>query len=159
MGEAHRSSRTRRGYFLAVVLASAASVLVLAMTSLQNVFAELMGAWRPTDGSRLIEDVGGPLLMAAPFALAWWWHLRRVSRESFALGGPVEARASTRTGRFVVATVGLAGFAAGLAWTLQSLFDAIGTSSRASLFSSASLRSSTSLLSSASLPLSTNLRS
>ena len=139
MGEAHRSSRTRRGYFLTVVLASAATVLVLAMTSLQSVFAEMMGAWRPTDGSRLIEDIGGPLLMAAPFALVWWWHLRRVSRESFALGGPVEARASTRTGRFIVAIVGLAGFATGLAWTLQSLLDAIGTSSRASLFSSATL--------------------
>ena len=139
MGEAHRSSGTRRGYFLAVVLASAGAVLVLATMSLQNVFAEMLGAWRSIDGSRLIEDIGGPLLMIAPFTLAWWWHIRRVSRESLALGGPVAARASTRTGRLVVATVGLAGLAAGLAWSVQLLLDAVGTSSRASLFSTAVL--------------------
>ena len=41
-----------------------------------------------------------------------------------------------RTGRLAVAFVGLAGLAGGLAWQLQALFDAVGSSSRVSLFTS-----------------------
>lgn len=136
LGEAHRTSRTRRSYFLAVVLVSAASVLVLASMSMASFFAGILGVWRSPEGSRLIEDIGGPLLMSVPFALAWWWHLRRAAREAFSLGAATERRAVERTGRLTVAIVGLAGLAAGLAWELQVLIDAVGSSSEASLFTS-----------------------
>lgn len=134
MGQAHRSSRMRRGYYQAVVLASAAIVLVLASMSLTGVISEMLGTWRSTDGARLIEDVGGPLVMIVPFAFAWWWHLRRASHEALALGGPTDARDVTRTSRLVVAAVGLAGLAAGVASLLQVFLDAIGSSGQASLF-------------------------
>jgi hypothetical protein len=136
MGEAHRSARTRRGYFLAVVAVSATAVLVFTSMSLRDVFAEVLGVWRSSEGSRLVEDIGGPLLMIVPFALAWWWHLHRVSREALVLGGDVGGRAVALTGRLAVAFVGLAGLAGGLAWQLQALFDAVGSSSRVSLFTS-----------------------
>lgn len=134
MGAAHRSARTRLGYFLAVVLTSAAAVLVLAATSLSNVLAGVLGTWSSTEGSRLIEDIGGPLLMLLPFAVAWWWHQRRTSREASVLGGLDLSRAVTRAARLVVALVGLAGLAAGLAWQLRLLFGAIGNDARESLF-------------------------
>lgn len=136
MGEAHRASRTRRGYFLAVVLAAAALWLILVSTSLRAVFAELAGTWRSTDGSRLIEDIGGPLLLAAPFVAVWWWHLRRASFEALAFGGNGLALATRRAGRLAVAFVGLAGLAIGLTWELQALLDALGSAGQETLFSS-----------------------
>ena len=86
-----------------------------------------------TEGSSLIEDIGGPVLMLVPFVLAWWWHQRRVSAEALGLGGPALARSMTRTGRSIVAIVGLAGLSAGLAWGLQVLLDAAGSTTPESL--------------------------
>ena len=136
LGEAHRASRTRSGYFLAVALASAAISLLFVSTGLSNVFAELTGTWRPTDGSRLLEDVGGPLLLTLPFVAVWWWHLRRAPAEALAFSGPELALATRRAGRLVVAFVGLAGLAIGLTWELQALLDAIGSAGETTLFSS-----------------------
>ncbi len=136
MGEAHRASHTRSGYFLAVVLATATASLLLVAMGLRTVFAELAGTWRPTDGSRLIEEVGGPLLLAVPYLVAWWWHLRRVTSEALALDGPERAHATQRTGRLVVAFVGLAALSIGLTWELQALLDALGASGQETLFSS-----------------------
>lgn len=140
MGQSHRASQTRSGYFLAVVLVAATAVLVLASMSLRDITAEVLGAWRPTDGSRLIEDILGPLVMAAPFLAAWWWHLRRATAEALAFGAPARGRALRRSGRLVVAFVGLAGLAVGLAWELQTLLDAMASSGRSSLISTTTLR-------------------
>lgn len=126
MGEAHRDSRTRTGYLLGVVLLCAVAVLLLGTMSLRHIFAELIGVWRSSEGSRLIEDVGGPIVMLAPFLVAWWWHRRRATREAFDLGGPARALAVTRSGRYVVAVVGLAGLAIGSAWVLQTILDLAG---------------------------------
>ena len=90
MGEAHRDSRTRTGYLLGVVLLCAVAVLLLGTMSLRHIFAELIGVWRSSEGSRLVEDIGGPIIMLAPFLVAWWWHLRRATREALDLGGRLE---------------------------------------------------------------------
>jgi hypothetical protein len=140
MGESHRASQTRSGYFLAVVLVAATAVLVLASLGFRHAATEIFGAWRPTDGSRLIEDVLGPLVMAVPFLAVWWWHLRRATAEAFAFGGPARGRATRRSGRLVVAFVGLSGLAVGLAWELQALLDAAAGSDGSSLLSTTSLR-------------------
>ena len=135
MGVAQRGSLTRRGYFLTLVLVSTSAVLMLATLALRHVLAEMEGAWRSTEGSTLLEDIGGPLLMALPFVLAWWWHQRRVVHEALAMGGVVLARSVGRVARLVVAIVGLAGLSAGLAWQLRQLLDALGSSARGSVFS------------------------
>jgi len=135
MGTAHRESRTRGGYFLAVVLAAAALSLLFVSMGLRNIFAELAGIWRPSEGSRLIEEVGGPLLLALPFLVAWWWHLRRAGAEALAFGGPARALATRRAGRLTVAFVGLGGLAIGLTWELQALLDALGSGGQDTLFS------------------------
>jgi hypothetical protein len=139
MGSAQRSSRTRGGYFLAVGLACAAAVLVLGASSLGNAFAELFGTWRPSEGSRLIEDVGGPLIMLLPFLIVGAWHLRRGATEASMFAGPTAARATVRSSRLVVAFVGLAGLSFGLAWELQLLFDSLASSSRSGVLSTAAL--------------------
>ena len=135
MGAAQRGSLTRRGYFLTLLLVSASAVLLLATLALRHVLAEMEGTWRSTEGSTLLEDIGGPLLMALPFVLAWWWHQRRVIQEALAMGGVVLARSVGRVARLVVAIVGLAGLSAGMAWQLRQLLDALGSSARGSVFS------------------------
>jgi hypothetical protein len=142
MGEAHRQSRTRTGYLLGVVLLCAGAVLVLASTSLRHIIAAPLGVWQPSDGSRLIEDVGGPMVMLAPFLAAWWWHIRRSSAEALAFGGPLRARSVTRSGRYVVALVGFAGLSIGLAWELQAILDIADASARRGVISAAVLRDS-----------------
>jgi hypothetical protein len=123
MGPAHRESRTRTGYFLGIVMLSVATVLVLTSMGLHVLLAELLGVWRPTDGERLIEEIVGPLVMAMPFLVAWWWHARRASSEAMAFGGPGHFRAIVRSSRLIVALVGLAGLTLGLTWTLNALLD------------------------------------
>ncbi len=125
VGASQRNAASRRGYFLAVSLVSAFAVLMLSATSLGAAAAALLGTWTPTEGSRLIEDVGGPLLLLLPFALGWWWHQRRVVREAEDRGGAPAARALRRTAHLVVAFVGLVGLAAGLAWELQVVIDSV----------------------------------
>ncbi|MFO7530956.1 MAG: DUF5671 domain-containing protein, partial [Candidatus Limnocylindrales bacterium] len=97
IGAAQRVSRTRRGYFLALVLVSTSAVLLLGALGLRHVLAEMQGVWRSTDGPTLLEDVGGPLLPALPFMVAWWWHQRRVAHEALATGGGGAARSVGRT--------------------------------------------------------------
>ena len=125
VGASQRNAVSRRGYFLAVTLVSACAVLVLSATSISAAGAALLGTWTPTEGSRLIEDVGGPLLLLLPFALGWWWHQRRVVAEAEKRGGATAARAVTRTAHLVVAFVGLLGLAAGLAWELQVVIEGL----------------------------------
>ncbi len=142
MGPAHRDARTRTGYFLTVVLLCAVATLVLVSMSLRHLFAEMLGVWRPTDGSRFIEDLGGTLVMVVPFLAAWWWHIRRASREALAFGDPARGRSTMRAGRLVVAFVGLAGLAIGATWEVQALLDAVGSTSRSGLLWSSMLRDS-----------------
>jgi hypothetical protein len=136
MGSAHRTALTRRGYLFATELVAAAVVLVFASMSLGNVFAELLGVWRSSEGARLIEDIGGPLLMSVPFAFVGWWHVRQASAEAVTLDGARAERAARRTGRQVLATVGLAGLAVGLTWQLHLVLQALGAADRAVLFAS-----------------------
>lgn len=140
LGIAHRTAGTRRGYLISVVAASALAVLVFASLSLGSAFAELAGSWRSTEGSRLLEDIGGPLLMLAPFVPAWWWHQRRAAREALARADGSEARAVARTLHLAIAVVGLAGLAAGVAWELQVLIDAVvGSGAREGVITTTSL--------------------
>ena len=155
MGEAHRTSRTRAGYFQALALVSAATVLAFVAMGLRSAFAGLLDTWQPADGSRLVEDVGGPLLLAVPFAIACWWHLRRAVAEARAFGSPALERATRRAGRLGLALVGLAGLAIGVAWELQALLDAIGSAGRATVFSTGAIAEvSTSALATALVGLS-----
>jgi hypothetical protein len=121
LGTAHRASRTRTGYFLAVVFVAAVAVLVTLVTSLQQVFARIMGVWQSFEGTPWLEDVLGPLVLGAPFAVAWWWHWRQGTREALAWGGQERHAAVRRTGLYVLAFVGLGGLSIGVAWALVSV--------------------------------------
>ena len=126
MGAAHRTSRTRVAYLLGTVAACAGITLVLLSSSLRDLLSDVVLARNSIAGrTRLIEDIGGPVLATIPFVMAWWWHVRRSSREALALIGPARQRAVVRTGRLIVAAVGLVGLSAGLAWGVSAAIDLI----------------------------------
>lgn len=129
MGEAHRRSRARTGYFLASVTLCATAVLLAGTLGLRHLFAASVGAWTSSDGSQLLADVGGPLVMVLPFLGAWWWHSHRAAIEAFVVGGPAHGRAVVRAGRYTVAFVGLVGAAVGVAWVIRALLDLIDLAS------------------------------
>jgi hypothetical protein len=61
--------------------------------------------------------------VAAPFLVAWWWHLRRASAEALRFGGEERQHSAVRAGRLVVSAVGLMGVAVGLAWGVAAAFE------------------------------------
>jgi hypothetical protein len=140
MGDAHRRSRARSGYFLSVVLLCATIVLLTGALGLRHLFAALLGVWASSEGSRLLEDAGGPLIMAVPFLVAWWWHIRRGAAEARAFSGPEHGRAMVRAARYAVAFVGLAGLAVGLAWGIRALLDLLSVEMARGVVSAALLR-------------------
>ena len=123
LGPAHRASRTRTGYFLAVVLVCATAVLFLLSSSAGQVLAEWLGVWRSEVGSRWIEDVALPLTMVVPFVVVGWWHWRQAMREALAFGGQQRHENVRRSGLYGLAFVGLAGLSIGAAWTIQAMLE------------------------------------
>lgn len=140
MGAAHRASRGRITYLLGTMTLSVAVTLVIGATSLQHVLASAAGAWRSSEGSTLLRDVGGPLLAAAPFALAAWWHARRAAGEALAFGGPGHRDSVARTGWLLIAAVGLTSLAVGLAWLVDGLLEVLATWQRSGVVPASSIR-------------------
>ena len=140
MGAAHRESRSRVAYLLGAMTLGVAVTLVLGATSLQHVVASAAGVWRSREGSTLLQDVGGPLLAAAPFALAAWWHARRATGEALAFGGPGRRVSVARTGWLLIAAVGLTGLAVGLAWLVDGLLELLATWQRIGIVPASSIR-------------------
>ena len=137
LGPAHRASRTRTGYFLAVVLVCATAVLFLLSSSAGQVLAEGLGVWRSEVGSRWIEDVALPLIMVVPFVVVGWWHWRQAMREALAFGGQQRHENVRRSGLYGLAFVGLAGVSIGAAWTIQAMLEYAGAAREISSLRSA----------------------
>jgi hypothetical protein len=126
LGPAHRASRTRTGYFLAVVLVCATAALFLLSSSAGQVLAEGLGVWRSEVGSRWMEDVALPLIMVVPFVVLGWWHWRQAMREALAFGGQQRHENVRRSALYGLAFVGLAGVSIGAAWTIQAMLEYAG---------------------------------
>ena len=139
MGPAHRASRTRTAYFLAVLLVSAAAALSLVSLGARHALADVLGVWRPSDGSKLASDIAGPLIMAVFFVVLGWWHRRRVLHEAEAFGGPSRRLATWRSTLYVVGFAALGALAIGTAWTLYGLIEYIAATT--DIAQSAQLRS------------------
>ncbi|MEX1294925.1 MAG: DUF5671 domain-containing protein [Candidatus Limnocylindrales bacterium] len=123
LGPAHRASRTRTAYFVAVLLVSAAAALSFVSLGGRHVLAETLGVWRPSEGSKLASDIAGPLIMAVFFVVLGWWHRRRVLHEARAVGGPGRQLAVWRSALYVVGFAGLGALSIGMGWALFGLIE------------------------------------
>ena len=123
LGPAHRGSRMRLAYLIAIAFVSSAAVLMLIGDSLRQVVLDVAAVRAQIADPNRLAIIGGPLLASAPFLVAWWWHLRRAAYEGSVLGGDALHATVTRIGRFAVAIVGLTGLALGSALSIGALLD------------------------------------
>jgi hypothetical protein len=122
-GAAERVSRVRATYLMAVVLASTIPVIVAVSQGLAAMLMWGLDVGPTRDGYLVAQDMIGPLLAWAPFAVAWWWHRRRAEQEGFERDGQAGARAARRVADYVQAAAGLAFVGVGLARVVGIVLD------------------------------------
>ncbi len=122
-GAAERVSRIRVSYLMAVVLASTIPVIVAISQGLAALLMWGLDVGPTRDGFEVAQDMIGPPLAWAPFAVAWWWHRRRAAQEGFERDGAVGARAARRLADYVQAAAGLLFVGLGLARVVAIVVD------------------------------------
>jgi hypothetical protein len=105
--DAERTSRTRGGYLMTVVLVSTVVVALAFSGSVAALLAWALDVGAATNTTRLAQDMVGPPLAMIPFMAAWWWHRRRAVSEALETDGPDGALAARRVADYVVAAVGI----------------------------------------------------
>ena len=120
-GEAERASRARVAAFVATIMATAAMSLVFLALAVDEMVWPLIGE-RPPDvePTRLIAAA---FLIAIPWLVAWWAHVRGLHREPMA-SDPLRALHQERLVSHGVAAVALALGATGLGWVAGLAVDA-----------------------------------
>jgi len=120
-GAGERPARLRQAFFVAVILAAAASVLRLGSEALRAVLIPLLGATDALgspDSGDLLRALLAALVAAIPWAIAWWAHVRWLRAESVRSDDPGRVATAVRLDLHAVALVGLAFAATGVAWLL-----------------------------------------
>jgi hypothetical protein len=128
-GSSERAARLRLGYFVAVILISAAAVVERLAEAFRAVLVPVFGATQSigfeVTGSDLAREVAVSLLAAAVWAIAWWLHLRWMRGEALQQDDGGKSVGAERLQLHVVAAVGLAFGAVGLAWLLGIVIDVL----------------------------------
>jgi hypothetical protein len=120
-GAAERESRTRVAAFVATIMGTAGMSLVFLALAIHELFSPLI-VERP-DGIEPVRVIAAAFLVAVPWLVAWWAHVRGLRREPMAL----DALRALHQERFVshgVAAVALALGATGLGWLAGLAIDA-----------------------------------
>jgi len=120
-GAGERPARLRQAFFVAVILAAAASVLRLGSEALRAVLIPLLGATDALgspDSGALLRAVLAALVAAVPWAIAWWAHVRWLRAESARSDDSDRVATAVRLDLHAVALVGLAFGATGVAWLI-----------------------------------------
>jgi hypothetical protein len=128
-GSSERAARLRLGYFVAVILISAAAVVERLAEASRAVLVPVFGATQSigvqVTGSDLAREVAVSLLAAAAWAIAWWLHLRWMRGEALQQDDGGKSVSAERLQLHVVAAVGLAFGAVGMAWLLGIVVDVL----------------------------------
>ncbi|MCV0403295.1 MAG: DUF5671 domain-containing protein [Chloroflexi bacterium] len=120
-GASERTARLRLAAFVAVIVATAASTLLLTGTALGAAIALPIGISETRNGAEAIGSVAIPLASAVPFALAWWLHGRWLYGEPIARAAEGGIATVDRLRLYPAALVGLAFGAVGMAWMIDLL--------------------------------------
>jgi hypothetical protein len=127
-GASERPARLRQAFYVAVILAGAASVLRFGSDALRAVLIPVVGgneALGSPDSSDLLRAVITALIAAIPWGIAWWAHVRWMRGEAARSEDPASVATAVRLDLHAVALVGLAFGAGGVAWLLGLLFDVL----------------------------------
>jgi hypothetical protein len=128
-GASERPARLRLACFVGVVTFSVFSVIRLSAAALSAVLAPLFGAsaavGESVAGRDMARVVGVALVSAVPWALAWWFHRRSMSREATLSNDPGRVSTSVRLDLHSAALVGLGFGGVGLGWLLGLMVDVV----------------------------------
>lgn len=126
-GESERPARLRFAYFVSVILVATFSVIRLSAAALTALLGPVLGATADFGAEQAGRDVartaGVALVSALPWAIAWWFHRRSMSREAIGSADAGRAATALRLDQHANAVVGLAFGAVGLGWLLGLLVD------------------------------------
>jgi len=127
-GASERPARLRQAFFVAVILAAAASVLRLGSEAARALLVPILDAGEALGspgGQDLLRAVLTALISAIPWGIAWWAHVRWMRGESANSNDPGRVATAVRLDLHAVAFVGLAFAAVGAAWLLGLLVDVL----------------------------------
>jgi len=129
-GVSERASRVRVAFLEAVIVIGAAAVIVFLSEALGAGIPLALGANDALGSSghivALAQTIAVALGSAVPWAVAWWFHHRRLQREATAEGmarGPVSPATATRLHLHGTSLVGLAFGAIGIGWLVGLTVD------------------------------------
>jgi hypothetical protein len=115
---AERSSKTRLGFLMAVVLWGAASVVTGVASGVGQVLAWVLTPDFVSDPKWY--PMLAPALGVIPAAVAWWWHQKRAMAEAPNAPAGISAR---RIAGYLIALVGLTALAGGAVQALSAIFN------------------------------------
>jgi hypothetical protein len=124
--ESERRARLRVTFFVGAIGSMALATTIFAFLALFGAIRLALGV-QEFDGTSLdvVESVAVPLVSVIPWAAAWWLHRSWLFAEASAGGDPAALATADRLDASVVALIGLAALAGGLAGLLGLLIDAV----------------------------------
>jgi hypothetical protein len=124
-GDAERTARLRLAYFVAALVATAAGAVYLVADSARAAIAGVLGVSEADGAAQLLGLVLLPLITAAAYAVAWWFHRRWMEAEAERSGSGERVESEHRLELYPMALVGLAFGAVGTAWLIGLLLQSL----------------------------------
>lgn len=132
-GSAERESSLRRIYLYGAMGTGALGALLGLSDALEALLRLALSVPAESGATAFARAVIRPLLVVLPFALCWRYHRSQALGEARRWGHTPVLTAAARLTRYIVAFVGLAPGAVGLAYVLGILFDVLLGGARTSL--------------------------
>ena len=129
-GASERPARLRLAYYLLVIIVTAAVALAQLSTGVAAALRAAFGVSEASETGQIVGLVLLPLLGAAIFAAAWWFHRRWLADEAEAVAVDDRVRTAGRLQEYGTALVGLAFAAVGVSGLIGVVLNAVLTGGR-----------------------------
>ncbi len=128
-GRAERTSRTRAGYFVVLVLVGAGTFIFQLSTALATVLRFALDTTGELTADEVIRSVIGGVVIGLVFAGVWWTHRVTMIGERRQFGADAQASAR-RVDAYAVMLIALSSGASAIAWLLGLAIDVLGRGGR-----------------------------
>jgi hypothetical protein len=129
-GASERPARLRLAYYLLVIVVTAAVALSQLSSAVAAALRAAFGVSEASETGQIVGLVLLPLLGAAIFAAAWWFHRRWLADEAEAVAVDDRVRTAGRLQEYGTALVGLAFAAVGVSGLIGVMLNAVLTGGR-----------------------------
>jgi len=129
-GASERPARLRLAYYLLVIVVTAAVALSQLSSAVAAAIRAAFGVSEASETGQIVGLILLPLIGAAIFAAAWWFHRRWLADEAEAVAVDDRVRTAGRLQEYGTALVGLAFAAVGVSGLIGVVLNAILTGGR-----------------------------